>query len=59
MQYRKKKVEKNKIAMHLLSIGICVSTLMYLGLNGQNVTLDGMLRLWQNPHWSTQVNLSQ
>lgn len=59
MQYNEKEIEKNKIALHLHSIVMCVSNLMYLGLNGQNVLLDGMLSLWQNPHWSTQVHLSQ
>lgn len=59
MQYHEKEIEKNKIALHLLSIGMRVSTLIYLALNGQNVTLDGMLHLWQNPQWSRQVHLSQ
>lgn len=59
MQYHEKEIEKNKIALHLLSIGMFVSTLISFALKGQNVTLDGMLCLWQNPNWSTWANLSQ
>lgn len=62
MNVKKKKDQYNILrnkSLYLLSVGMYASILMYLVLNGQNVMLDGMLRLWQNPHWSTQVHLSQ
>lgn len=65
MNVKKKKkkdqcnIEKKKKPISAFCWYACYVCLMCLVLNGRNVMLDGMLRLWQNPHWSTQVHLSQ